>query len=86
MTDAWDDIKALKSKRNTLREKLEKRKKERHGILGGENDEQSETGDAEAATLIGQADNGKLEDLHTLCKAKDLLCCFVRHFRIRSGR
>lgn len=33
MTDAWDDIKALKSKRNTLREKLEKRKKERHGIL-----------------------------------------------------
>ncbi|XP_037820919.1 N6-adenosine-methyltransferase MT-A70-like protein [Lucilia sericata] len=33
MADAWDDIKALKSKRNTLREKLEKRKKERHGIL-----------------------------------------------------
>uniref|UniRef100_A0A1B0GBV2 mRNA m(6)A methyltransferase n=1 Tax=Glossina morsitans morsitans TaxID=37546 RepID=A0A1B0GBV2_GLOMM len=33
MGDAWDDIKALKSKRNTLREKLEKRKKERHGIL-----------------------------------------------------
>lgn len=33
MTDAWDDIKALKSKRNNLREKLEKRKKERHGIL-----------------------------------------------------
>lgn len=33
MADAWDDIKALKNKRNTLREKLEKRKKERHGIL-----------------------------------------------------
>ncbi|XP_065368676.1 N6-adenosine-methyltransferase MT-A70-like protein isoform X2 [Calliphora vicina] len=33
MADAWDDIKAVKSKRNTLREKLEQRKKERHGIL-----------------------------------------------------
>lgn len=33
MSDAWDDIKALKTKRNSLREKLEKRKKERHGIL-----------------------------------------------------
>ncbi|XP_073847261.1 methyltransferase like 3 [Musca autumnalis] len=27
MTDAWDDIKALKNKRNNLREKLEKRKR-----------------------------------------------------------
>ncbi|XP_037945375.1 N6-adenosine-methyltransferase MT-A70-like protein isoform X2 [Teleopsis dalmanni] len=33
MADAWDDIKKIKTKRNTLREKLEKRKKERHGIL-----------------------------------------------------
>lgn len=33
MSDAWDDIKALKTKRNSLREKLQKRKKERHGIL-----------------------------------------------------
>uniref|UniRef100_W8C148 mRNA m(6)A methyltransferase n=2 Tax=Ceratitis capitata TaxID=7213 RepID=W8C148_CERCA len=33
MADAWDEIKAVKSKRNTLREKLEKRKKERAGLL-----------------------------------------------------
>jgi len=32
MADAWD-IKSLKTKRNTLREKLEKRKKERIEIL-----------------------------------------------------
>lgn len=34
MTDAWDEIQAIKSKRNILREKLEKRKKERQDILG----------------------------------------------------
>ncbi|XP_054737442.1 N6-adenosine-methyltransferase MT-A70-like protein [Anastrepha obliqua] len=33
MADAWDEIKAVKTKRNTLREKLEKRKKERAGLL-----------------------------------------------------
>lgn len=33
MSDAWDEIQAIKSKRLTLREKLEKRKKEREGIL-----------------------------------------------------
>ncbi|XP_050326653.1 N6-adenosine-methyltransferase MT-A70-like protein [Bactrocera neohumeralis] len=33
MADAWDEIKAVKSKRHTLREKLEKRKKERAGLL-----------------------------------------------------
>lgn len=34
MSDAWEEIQALKSKRNSLREKLEKRKKERQHILG----------------------------------------------------
>ncbi|XP_055839984.1 N6-adenosine-methyltransferase MT-A70-like protein [Episyrphus balteatus] len=34
MSEAWDmEIKAIKNKRNTYREKLEKRKKERHDIL-----------------------------------------------------
>lgn len=34
MSDAWDEIQAIKIKRNSLRERLEKRKKERQDILG----------------------------------------------------
>lgn len=34
-SDAWDQIQEIKIKRNTLREKLEKRKKERQDILLG---------------------------------------------------
>lgn len=34
MSDAWDEIQAIKIKRNSLRERLEKRKKERRDILG----------------------------------------------------
>lgn len=34
MSDAWDEIQAIKSKRNSLRQRLEKRKKERQDILG----------------------------------------------------
>lgn len=37
MSDAWDQIQAIKSKRNSLRERLEKRKKERQDILGSSN-------------------------------------------------
>lgn len=33
-TDAWDEIQELKIKRSVFREKLEKRKKERHELLG----------------------------------------------------
>lgn len=34
MSDAWEEIQAIKSKRHSLRERLEKRKKERQDILG----------------------------------------------------
>lgn len=37
MSDAWDQIQAIKIKRNSLRERLEKRKKERQDILGTSN-------------------------------------------------
>lgn len=33
MSDAWEEIQAVKSKRKSFREKLEKRKKERQSIL-----------------------------------------------------
>lgn len=36
MSDAWEEIQAIKSKRNSLREKLQKRKKERKDILEGD--------------------------------------------------
>ncbi|KAH1006928.1 hypothetical protein HUJ05_007613 [Dendroctonus ponderosae] len=34
MSDAWEEIQAVQRKRNSLRERLEKRKKERRDILG----------------------------------------------------
>lgn len=34
MSDAWEEIQAIKSKRHSLRERLEKRKKERQELLG----------------------------------------------------
>jgi mRNA (2'-O-methyladenosine-N6-)-methyltransferase len=33
MSDAWEEIQAIKSKRLSLREKLQKRKKERQELL-----------------------------------------------------
>ena len=35
MSDAWEEIQAVKSKRNELRERLQKRRKEREDLLGG---------------------------------------------------
>ncbi|XP_059225579.1 N6-adenosine-methyltransferase MT-A70-like protein isoform X2 [Stomoxys calcitrans] len=55
MTDAWDDIKALKNKRNNLREKLEKRKKERHGILTSTGSPSTKQEDANEEEIDGNA-------------------------------
>lgn len=69
MADAWDDIKAVKSKRNTLREKLEQRKKERHGILqatGATNlaasskADENNIGVAKNPAIVRKAENGNL--------------------------
>lgn len=38
MSDAWQEIQAVKSKRNSLREKLQKRKIERQVILNEASD------------------------------------------------
>ncbi|KAL1488038.1 hypothetical protein ABEB36_015411 [Hypothenemus hampei] len=49
MSDAWEEIQAVQRKRNSLRERLEKRKKERQDILG--------------SNLIGSSSSGpKLEN------------------------
>lgn len=44
MSDAWEEIQAIKSKRNSLRERLEKRKKERQDILGSSLNTNDSTG------------------------------------------
>jgi len=41
MSDAWEEIQAVKSKRNELRERLQKRRKEREDLLGGTTDASS---------------------------------------------
>ena len=41
--DAWEEIQAVKSKRNELRERLQKRRKEREDLLGGTADVTSST-------------------------------------------
>lgn len=35
MSDAWEEIQAVKSKRKEIRERLQKRRKEREDLLGG---------------------------------------------------
>ena len=35
MSDAWQEIQLIKSKRNELRVRLQKRRKEREDLLGG---------------------------------------------------
>lgn len=67
MSDAWDEIQAIKSKRNSLRERLEKRKKERQDILGNSSGNStvlptsspsaitvSKTGDSEIKTQLNE--------------------------------
>ncbi|XP_026482233.1 N6-adenosine-methyltransferase catalytic subunit [Ctenocephalides felis] len=54
MSDAWEEIQAVKSKRNSLREKLEKRKKERINLLGVS---------LTSANLSSQKSESKLEKL-----------------------
>lgn len=59
MSEAWDDIQAIKSKRNSLRERLEKRKKERQDILGGEKGSpKTESGQEDYLTSI-KVDTGE---------------------------
>lgn len=50
MSNAWDAIQQIKSKRNSLRERLEKRKKERQDILGNSSGNNPATTTAIAST------------------------------------
>lgn len=67
MSDAWEEIQAVKSKRNSLREKLEKRKKERQNILGATLPSGDKNEGLQAATSsskeksIGSPASGKTE-------------------------
>lgn len=56
MSDAWNEIQAIKSKRNSLREKLEKRKRERQDIL-------SDAITTATSTLVGGSTNASAVSL-----------------------
>lgn len=51
MSDAWEEIQAVKSKRNELRERLQKRRKEREDLLGGSTD--ATTSNPTASVIAG---------------------------------
>lgn len=62
MSDAWDEIQAIKSKRNSLRERLEKRKKERQDILGTSSGNSTVLSSSSPSSLSSIAPTLKTED------------------------
>jgi mRNA (2'-O-methyladenosine-N6-)-methyltransferase len=50
MSDAWEEIQAVKTKRNELRERLQKRRKEREDLLGGAADSNNSSSKLENTT------------------------------------
>lgn len=74
MADAWNAIQAIKSKRNSLREKLEKRKKERQDILGSASLHLPNTGLTQSNQLgAGQSSNQSFVKLETIDEKKPSL-------------
>lgn len=68
MSDAWGEIQAIKIKRNSLRERLEQRKKERRDILGtssGNNITLPSSSTANASTLKTEDSKSQLNEIFT---------------------
>ena len=51
MSDAWEEIQAVKTKRNELRERLQKRRREREDLLGGTGDAATSNNTTQSASL-----------------------------------
>ncbi|XP_017773597.1 PREDICTED: N6-adenosine-methyltransferase subunit METTL3 [Nicrophorus vespilloides] len=66
MSDAWEQIQAIKNKRLSLREKLEKRKKERQDILG------SNLGASSSSPIQSSIDTGSQIAVKEECKQDEL--------------
>lgn len=68
MSDAWGEIQAIKIKRNSLRERLEQRKKERRDILGtssGNNITLPSSSTANSSTLKYEESKSQLNEIFT---------------------
>lgn len=68
MSDAWGEIQAIKIKRNSLRERLEQRKKERRDILGtssGNNITLPSSSSANASALKSDDAKSQLNEIFT---------------------
>lgn len=59
MSDAWEEIQQIKSKRNILRERLEKRRKERQDILGSSLNQTSSPVESPHAGIGGSGDESR---------------------------
>lgn len=76
MSDAWEEIQAIKSKRHSLRERLEKRKKERQDILGSSLGAGSPVNLSESLAnsyLLSTSSNVKEEQKVNIKDAEDLV-------------
>ena len=69
MSDAWKELQAMKSKQNSYRERLEKRKKERQDILGA----------SLGVPLSAEGSPGTIRSVPSPCTIKNENCksCFV---------
>lgn len=68
MSDAWGEIQAIKIKRNSLRERLEQRKKERRDILGtssGNNITLPSSSTANVSSLKSDDSKSQLNEIFT---------------------
>lgn len=65
MSDAWDEIQAIKIKRNSLRERLEKRKKERQDILGSSSGNSTVLSTSSQANISNIVSNLKSDECKT---------------------
>lgn len=72
MSDAWEEIQAVKSKRNELRERLQKRRKERQDLLEG----------GEATSSI-KTDVSKLTGMNKTKRSYILLSLILHYIVIR---
>ncbi|XP_057666903.1 N6-adenosine-methyltransferase catalytic subunit isoform X1 [Diorhabda carinulata] len=73
-TDAWEEIQAIKSKRNSLRERLEKRKKARQELLGSSLGSPSTVGIVDtSSTIFTSPTKVVIESEQKLDEKEDLL-------------
>lgn len=77
MSDAWDEIQAIKIKRNSLRERLEKRKKERRDILGTTSSNSNllpSSSTVNSSTIKSEESKSQLNEIFTTVDNGEYIC------------